>query len=332
LLLDLKKRPIFTLKKKALIIINDINDFPTLDYPVVTIGRFDGVHMGHKRLIERLKSISKENLGQSVIITFNPSPEEVLYASEDKKIRLLNIQQEKEELLRDLGIDYLLVIPFTESFSRITSEAFILDYLVDKIHLKELVVGFSHHFGYEREGDFIQLNALARKYDFRVNEIPMEDIQKRNITAVKIRKFLKDGLIDEANELLGYKYGISGLVIHGNQIGRTIGFPTANIDVKDTYKNKLIPKQGVYAVLVQCNDNQYKGMANIGYRPTIKQNKPALTTEVHIFNFSKEIYGKYLTVFFVHRIRDEVKFDDLEQLKKQLSKDQSRSLRLLMEL
>jgi riboflavin kinase/FMN adenylyltransferase len=310
-------------------IITDIELFPKLDYPVVTIGRFDGVHLGHRKLIDRLKNIARENIGQSVIITFNPSPEEVLYASEEKKIRLLNIQQEKEELLRNLGIDYLLVIPFTEAFSKITSEDFIKDYLIEKIHLKELVVGFSHHFGYDREGDFIQLNNLGKKYGFRVNEIPMEDIQKRNITAVKIRKSLKDGLIKEANELLGYPYSISGLVFHGNQIGRTIGFPTANIDVKDTYKNKLIPKQGVYAVLIQCHDNQYKGMANIGYRPTIKHDRPTLTTEVHIFNFSKEIYGKNLTIYFVHRIRDEVKFDGLEQLKEQLAKDRKLSLQIL---
>ncbi|MCD6179724.1 MAG: bifunctional riboflavin kinase/FAD synthetase, partial [Bacteroidales bacterium] len=285
--------------------------------------------LGHKKLIERLKNIAKKNLGQTVIITFSPSPEEVLYASEGKNIRLLNIQQEKEELLQNLGIDYLLVLPFTESFSRITSENFILDYLVDKIHLKELVVGFSHNFGYGREGDFLQLNSLGKKCGFRVNEIPMEDIRKRNITAVKIRKFLKDGLIKEANELLGYPYSISGKVIKGNQIGRTIGYPTANIDVKDTYKNKLIPKQGVYAVLIRYQENTYRGMANIGYRPTLKLEKHELTTEVYIFNFSGEIYDKKLTIYFVERIRDEVKFDSLENLKTQLKKDENRSLQLL---
>ncbi len=310
-------------------IINDINQFPKLDYPVVTIGRFDGVHLGHKKLIERLKNIAKKNLGQSVIITFNPSPEEVLYVSEGKTVRLLNIQQEKEELLQNLGIDYLLVLPFTEAFSKITSEAFILDYLVDKIHLKELVVGFSHNFGYGREGDFLQLNTLGKKHGFRVNEIPMEDIQKRNITAVKIRKSLKDGLIKEANELLGYPYSISGEVIQGNQIGRTIGYPTANINVKDTYKNKLIPKQGVYAVLIRCKENTYRGMANIGYRPTLKLEKHELSTEVYIFNFSKKIYGERLSIYFVERIRDEVKFDGLEKLKEQLQKDENRSLQLL---
>lgn len=310
-------------------IINDINLFPKLDYPVVTIGRFDGVHLGHKKLIERLKNIAKNNLGQSVIITFNPSPEEVLYVSEGKTVRLLNIQQEKEELLQNLGIDYLLVLPFTEAFSKITSEAFILDYLVDKIHLKELVVGFSHNFGYGREGDFLQLNTLGKTHGFRVNEIPMEDIQKRNITAVKIRKSLKDGLIKEANELLGYSYSISGEVIQGNQIGRTIGYPTANINVKDTYKNKLIPKQGVYAVLIRCKENTYRGMANIGYRPTLKLEKHELSTEVYIFNFSKKIYGERLSIYFVERIRDEVKFDGLEKLKEQLQKDENRSLQLL---
>jgi len=287
------------------------------------------VHLGHKKLIERLKNIAKNNLGQSVIITFNPSPEEVLYVSEGKTVRLLNIQQEKEELLQNLGIDYLLVLPFTEAFSKITSEAFILDYLVDKIHLKELVVGFSHNFGYGREGDFLQLNTLGKTHGFRVNEIPMEDIQKRNITAVKIRKSLKDGLIKEANELLGYSYSISGEVIQGNQIGRTIGYPTANINVKDTYKNKLIPKQGVYAVLIRCKENTYRGMANIGYRPTLKLEKHELSTEVYIFNFSKKIYGERLSIYFVERIRDEVKFDGLEKLKEQLQKDENRSLQLL---
>lgn len=310
-------------------IINHIDQFPILDYPVVTIGRFDGVHLGHKKLIERLKNVAEKNDGQTVIITFNPSPEEVLFSSENKKVRLLNIQKEKEELLQKLGVDYLLVIPFTEDFSRITSEAFIQDYLVNKIHLKELVVGFSHHFGYEREGDFIQLNRMGKKYGFLVNEIPMEDVQKRNITAVKIRKFLKDGLIKEANELLGYTYSISGLVIHGNQIGRTIGFPTANIDVKDTYKNKLIPKQGVYAVLIHFADKQYKGMANVGFRPTLKLDKHELTTEVHIFYFSKQIYGKSLTIYFVQRIRDEVKFESLKQLKEQLVKDEYKSKHIL---
>ncbi len=310
-------------------IIYDINKFPKLEYPVVTIGRFDGVHLGHKKLIERLKNIARKNLGQSVIISFDPSPEEVLYSSENKKIRLLNIQQEKEELLRNLGIDYLLIIPFTEAFSKMTSEKFIHDYLVEKIHIKELVVGFSHHFGYDREGDFLVLDKLAEKFDFRVNEIPMEDIQNRNITAEKIRKYLKDGMIKEANDLLGYPYSISGKVLQGNQIGRTINYPTANIDVKDTYKNKLIPKQGVYAVLVQCRNNQYKGMANIGYRPTLKLAKHELTTEVHLFNFSREIYGEHLTIYFVQRIRDEVKFDTLEQLKDQLAKDEHKSLVLL---
>lgn len=312
-------------------IITNIHYFPVLDYPVVTIGMFDGVHLGHKKVIERLKKIAVQNLGQTVLITFNPSPEEVLYASENKKIRLLNIQQEKEELLSSLGVDYLLVIPFTPDFSRITSESFIREYLVNKIHVKELVIGFSHHFGYEREGDFIQLNELGKKYDFKVEEIPMEEVQNQNITSIKIRKFLKEGLICEANRLLGYPYSISGKVIHGNQIGRTLGYPTANIDVKDSYKNKLIPEQGVYAVLIQCNENQYKGMANIGYRPTVKLERHEFTTEVHLFNFSKDIYGIRISIFFIERIRDEIKFDNLDKLKIQLNMDKVKSLQVLSE-
>lgn len=310
-------------------VITHIDQFPKIDYPVVAIGCFDGVHLGHRKLLDRLQEIRTANLGQTVIITFNPSPEEVLYASEEKKIRLLNIYPEKEALLRDLGIDYLLVIPFTEPFSKITSEAFIRDYLVAKIGVKELVIGFSQQFGYGREGDFIQLNTLGKKYGFKVSEIPMEDVENQNITSTKIRKYLKDGLIEKANELLGYRYSISGPVLPGNQIGRTINYPTANIEVKHTYKNKLIPKQGVYAVLVSCCERQYKGMANIGYRPTLKLDKHELTTEVHIFNFSKEIYGQRLSILFVHRIRDEVKFGGLDELKAQLYKDEMQSRHLL---
>lgn len=297
----------------------------------MTIGRFDGVHLGHRKVIDRLKSIAAENMGQSVIITFNPSPEEVLYLTENQKIRLLNIHAEKEELLRQIGIDYLVVIPFTQDFSKISSENFIREYLVQKIGVKELVVGFSHQLGYAREGDFIQLNNLGKKCGFQVTEIPMEDIENRNITSVKIRKFLKDGLISQANKLLGYAYSISGEVVKGNQIGRTLGYPTANIEVKDTYKNKLIPKQGVYVVKVQCKENSYQGMANIGYRPTIHLEKHVFTTEVHIFNFSKEIYNQKITILFVERIRDEIKFDALDQLKEQLKKDAQTCRKLLME-
>jgi len=159
----------------------------------------------------------------------------------------------------------------------------------------------------------------------------MEEVQNRNITSIKIRKFLKEGLICEANRLLGYPYSISGPVIHGNQIGRTIGFPTANIDVRDKYKNKLIPKQGVYAVLIQCRDNQYKGMANIGYRPTVKIEKHELTTEVHIFNFSREIYGENISILFIERIRDEIKFESINQLKEQLVKDNIKSINVLLD-
>lgn len=310
-------------------LIKDIKNFPQLSYPVVSIGRFDGVHIGHQKLLKICKSIANEKQGQVVVITFDPGPEEVLFEKSKDEVKLLNTIEEKAKLLEAFGVDYLLVIPFTEAFSHTTSFDFVRSILVEKIGVKEVVMGFDNQYGYGRDGDFLLMNKFADKYDFLVNEVPMEDIHKLGISSVRIRKYLTEGNIPAANKFLGYKYQMSGLVVQGNQIGRTLGFPTANMDVKDKYRHKLMPA-GVYVVEIKIGEEHFYGMANIGYRPTIRLEKHDLSSEVNIFNFNRDIYGKNITMCFLEKIREEEKFDGLETLKKQLTSDKEKAC-LMME-
>ena len=235
--------------------------------------------------------------------------------------------EEKAELLAKQGVRYLVIIPFSLAFSRTSSFDFVKSILVDKLHVKDYVMGFENQYGYGRDGDFLLMNKLANKYGFHVNEVPTEDLRKHNISSVRIRKYLNKGNIAAANKFLGYKYQMSGMVVKGNQIGRTIGFPTANIDVKEKYRHKLMPA-GVYAVQVKIADELYYGMANIGYRPTIKHLKHELTAEVNILDFNKDIYGRFITICFLEKIRDEQKFDGLEQLTQQLNRDRDEVVEL----
>ncbi|NOR88499.1 MAG: riboflavin biosynthesis protein RibF [Bacteroidales bacterium] len=301
-------------------IIKNINDFPLLSYPIISVGRYDGVHKGHLKLLARMKNIAQEKQGQIVIVTFDPGPEEVLFEKSKDEIKLLNTLDEKAALLEANGVDYLVIIPFSLSFSRTTSFDFVKSILVDLLHVKEYVMGYDNQYGYGRDGDFLLMNKLAQKHRFIVNEVPMEDIRKLGVSSVRIRKYLSDGNIPAANRFLGYKYQMSGVVIKGNQIGHQLGFPTANIDVKEKYRHKLMPA-GVYVVQVKLADNLFYGMANIGYRPTIKLTKHELTAEVNIFRFQKNIYGQKISMCFLEKIRDEQKFDGLENLKLQLKKD-----------
>lgn len=305
-------------------IIKDIKKFPRLSYPVVSLGRFDGVHIGHQKLLTVCRKIANTKGGQVVIITFDPGPEEVLFEKSKDEIKLLNTIGEKAELLESFGVDYLLIIPFTEAFSHTTSYDFVRTILAEGIAAKEVVMGFDNQYGYGRDGDFLLMNKLAEKYDFLVNEVPMEDIHKLGISSVRIRKYLTEGNIPAANKFLGYKYQMSGKVVMGNQIGRTLGYPTANMDVKDKYRHKLMPG-GVYVVQVKVGEEDFYGMANIGYRPTIQLKKHELTSEVNIFGFDRDIYGQYITMCFLEKIREEIKFDSLEDLKTQLSLDNKKA-------
>jgi len=309
-------------------IIHNIEDFPKLNYPVVSVGRFDGVHLGHQKLLKICKKEALKNEGKVVIITFDPGPEEVLFEKSKDDIKLLNTIEEKAELLEKFGVDYLLIIPFTEAFSHTTSYDFVQSIMVDKLHVKQVVMGFDNQYGYGRDGDFLLMNKLAKKYDFKVTEVPMEDLHKLGVSSVRIRKYLTSGNIPAANKFLGYKYQMSGVVIHGNQIGRKLGFPTANMDVKDKYRHKLMPA-GVYLVEVILGVEKFYGMANIGYRPTIRMNKHELTAEVNIFKFNRDIYGKKITMCFLEKLREEQKFEGLEKLKEQLRKDRDAACELM---
>lgn len=284
--------------------------------PVVTVGTFDGVHLGHNKIFDRMKAVAKDCEGETVVITFHPHPRLVVHP-DSKDLKFINTRERKYSLIEEKGIDHLVIIPFTKEFSNTHADTFIEEILVNKIGVHELVVGYDHHFGKNRAGSFDVLTEMLEKYKFGLEQIPARDIDNIAISSTKIRNALKEGDICHANELLGYEYSITGTVVEGNKIGRKIGFPTANIEIKDVYK--LIMAMGVYACRILWNGKMYKGMGNIGYRPTI--NKSDLTIEVNIFDFDEMIYGETITIFFVDRIRDEVKFENLEALKVQLTAD-----------
>jgi len=296
---------------------------------VVSVGRFDGVHKGHQKLLQRIKTIANKKQGQSIVVTFDPGPEEVLFEKSKDEVKLLNTLEEKIDLLEEWGMDYLVVIPFSIDFSRTTSFEFVKRILANKLGVKEYVMGYANQYGYDRSGDFLLMNKLAKQHNFLVNEVAMEDVHKKGVSSIQIRKYLLEGNIPAANNFLGYSYQMTGMVVKGNQIGRTLGFPTANIDVKERYKHKLMPS-GVYVVAVKLNKDSYFGMANIGYRPTIRLSHHELTAEVNIFDFNKDIYGQYISICFLEKIREEVKFDGKEKLKEQLSLDKKMATKYLL--
>ncbi len=305
-------------------IYHTLDDFLRLDYAVVTSGTFDGVHLGHQKILSRLKEIAEKNAGETVVITFWPHPRLVL-KPDDQSLKLLNTFEEKALLLKEQGIQHLLRIPFTKEFSQLTSEYFIRKILVDRIGTKKLVIGYDHRFGKNREGSFEELRANGPRHGFEVEEIPRQDIDHLAVSSSKIRKALNDGDVAIAKQLLGQPYSITGRVIKGNRLGRVLGFPTANIDVDSYYK--LIPSAGIYAVTVSHATRRYKGMLYIGTRPTVEGAGPSI--EVNIFDFDKDIYGEEITVHFEKLLRTDSKFKDLEELKNQLFKDKEAAMRAL---
>ena len=298
----------------------DIDQFGPIEKPFVTIGTYDGVHFGHRVILNKLIKQAKEVGGESVLLTFYPHPRMILFP-DDNDLKLLTTQPEKIKLLEKLGIEHLIIIPFTVEFSRMKAFEFVRDILVNKIGVHKLIIGYDHQFGRNREGSLKQLEEYAPMFEFEIEEIPAQDIDTVKISSTKIRNALMKGDIKTADEYLGYEYPISGEVIRGNQIGRSLGFPTANIQYNNHYK--LIPANGVYAVEVRVKETTYKGMMNIGRRPTINDHDAGLTLEVNIFNFDEIIYGKVITVLLRRRIRDEIKFKNLEQLSAQLVKDKA---------
>jgi len=306
------------------VIHTDLNNF-NIKNPILTIGVFDGVHQGHRSILSRLNKLAKEKDGESVVLTLWPHPRIVLNKDVDT-LRLLSNIDEKKFLLSKTGIDHLIILPFTKDFSELTACEFIENYLVNKIGVKHLVVGYNHQFGKDRKAGYEFLSECASKFGFTIEKLSAKSVDKDNISSTKIRGFLNAGELDIANKYLGYEYFISGNVIEGNQIGRKIGFPTANIEIPEPYKQ--IPQDGVYAVRVILNGDSFYGMLNIGTRPTIELDLKSKNIEVHIFNFDQKIYHQTITVSFVKRIRDEKKFSGLEELTKQLANDKSEIKRI----
>ena len=304
----------------------DIESIPALNITAVTTGTFDGVHLGHKIIIERLIAAARTIGGESVLLTFYPHPRMVLFPDDDQ-IKMLNTPIEKENLLQASGIDHLVVIPFTKEFSRLSSLEFVRNTLSNTLKAKKLVIGYDHHFGRNREGSFAHLLEFGSLYGFQVEEIPAQDIDHVAISSSKIRQALASGDLNTANSYLGYEYNITGKVIKGKQLGRTIGYPTANIEINDNYK--LIPAIGVYAVKIKYALNIYNGMLSIGKNPTVTENGP-LTIEVNIFDFDLEIYNKQITVYFYKKLRDEEKYDSINQLKSQLAIDKENAIKYLI--
>lgn len=303
-----------------------LEDFQKLDFAVVTTGTFDGVHFGHKKILEQLNHVARTHNGESVLLTFSPHPRIVLQPDVD--LKLLSTQNEKIDLLKGTGLDHLIIHPFTKEFSRTTSLDFVRNILVNTIGAKKLVIGYDHHFGRNREGSFEHLKEFGPTYGFDVEEISAKDIEDVTVSSTKVRKALEEGDLETANKYLGYDYPITGQVVEGERIGHTIGFPTANLLTEETYK--LIPKDGVYAVEVlfpSAPNQKFQGMCNIGMRPTFSGKFK--TIEVHIFNFNRNIYGEQMRIMFKKRLRGETKFNSADELKKQLNKDMEHARQVL---
>jgi riboflavin kinase / FMN adenylyltransferase len=301
-----------------------LQDFKPLKNAVVTSGTFDGVHIGHQKIISRLLETAKEKNGESVVLTFWPHPRLIISPNNDN-LRLLSNLDEKIELLTNLGVEHLLVLPFTRAFSELTSEKFVEDILISGIGTKTLVIGYDHRFGKNREGGFDYLKKNSERFKIDIVEIPRQEIDSLTISSTKIRVALQNGEIAIANELLGRNYYFQGLVKKGRQLGRTIGFPTANVNVSKIYK--LIPSIGVYAVKVHLRGILYDGVMNIGNRPTVEGT--GITQEVHILDFDDDIYGENLRVETIAFIRNEKKFKDVADLIKQIKLDCKKAKEIL---
>lgn len=297
-------------------IYHNINEFTPVKNAVVTIGTFDGVHLGHRKIISRIKELAEECNGETVILTFFPHPRMIIHP-EDESLKLINTIHEKADLLQELGVDHLIITPFSRDFSNQTAEDYIRDVLVNTIGTKKIVIGYDHRFGKDRLGGLNDLLKWAPVYGYEVIEIPEQDINDVAVSSTRIRKALLAGDIQLANAFLGYPFFISGKVGRGDRIGRQIGYPTANIVIEETYK--LIPCDGIYSAKVIVKGETYKGMAYIGTRPTI--NGLTRNIEVNIFDFDADVYGEDIRMEFYHFVRGDIKFTSLDELIVQLAKD-----------
>ena len=298
-------------------IYHSIEDFPSDVNTIVTIGTFDGVHKGHQIIINRINEIAKKQALESVVLTFDPHPRHVIYP-DDQELRLIHTLEEKIEALSKTGVQNLVLHKFTKEFSRTESVNFIRDFLVTKLNMKYMVVGFDHHFGKNRQGTFDNLIELSDAYGFKIEKIKPQNIGEVTISSTKIRNAILEGDCKKANAYLSANFSITGKVVQGNKIGSSIGYPTANIEIENQWK--ILPKNGVYAVKIALKNQEYFGMLNLGNRPSISDDSFAI--EVHLFDFNATIYNEELKIEFIQRIRDEKHFLDLEKLKSQLKIDE----------
>ncbi len=313
----------------------DIENLPIFRNAVITIGTFDGVHMGHRQVIDKLKSEAAAVIGESVIITFHPHPRKIV-SSTILGIRLINTLEEKLELLEKLGVDHVVVVPFTEAFANQPAEDYIQHFLIDKFHPHTIIIGYDHRFGRDRMGDYRLLERKATEYNYQLKEIPKHILENISISSTNIREAILHNDVDTANMLLGYPFFFSGIVVHGDKLGRKLGYPTANLKITD--EEKITPGNGIYAVYGALephilgsdqpnHEALIKGMMSIGFRPTVDGKKRVI--EVNLFDFDKEIYDQSLRVYVKKYLREEVKFDSLDALVKQIDQDKIDSLAIL---
>ena len=300
--------------------IYNASNYCSVSTSVVTIGTFDGVHLGHKKILEKLNQNAIKLNSKSLVMTFFPHPRMVL--NDNPNVKLLNTLEEKQSLLEKVNVNVLVIQPFTNEFSQLSAEEFVRDILIKKFQVKKIIIGHDHHFGKNREANINNLIIFGKKYNFEVEQISAQEINEIAVSSTKIRNAILDGNVALANDYLGYSYFFSGEVVKGKQIGRTIGFPTANIHIKEDYK--LIPKNGVYIVKSTYRDQAFFGMMNIGTRPTV--NGTNQTIEVNFFDFDKDIYNEIITVEILEFIRNEYKFESLDELKIQIQKDKEFAL------
>ncbi|MFW0736570.1 bifunctional riboflavin kinase/FAD synthetase [Flavobacterium sp. T12S277] len=305
---------------------HSINDFQSTKKTILTLGTFDGVHIGHKKILERITQNTENGKYESLVLTFFPHPRMVL--QEKSEIKLLNTIAEKSKLLEATGIENLVIHPFNESFSRLTAEEFVHSILVDQFHIQKIIIGHDHRFGRNRTANIDDLIAFGHEYGFEVEQISAQEIQDVSVSSTKIRKALNEGNMALTNDYLGYSYFLSGEVVQGKQLGRTIGFPTANLHIDEDYK--LIPKAGVYVVKALIDQEEVSGMMNIGFNPTVNGQKQ--TIEVHLFDFDADLYGKKIQVSLLQYLREEQKFGSVDLLKEQLNQDKKEALAFLSSL
>ncbi len=306
-------------------VFQNINEFKDIVRAVVTIGTFDGIHIGHQKIIDTIKNVAKKNNSETVILTFSPHPRIVLQPDFD--LKLIYTEKEKINILRELGIDNLIIQPFSKEISLLSTNEYIDKFIINIINPTAIVIGYDHHFGKNREGSILDLKEYATNYGFEIIEVSSQNINDVSVSSTKIRNAILEGDMKTTSLYLGRDFMITGKVVKGEKNGRKIGFPTANISVSD--KNKLIPTNGVYAVRVKILDKMFEGMLNIGKRPTFN-NDLHNTIEVHMLDFPNwDIYDKYITIYFIQKIRDEIKFNSLDDLKNQLINDRKKIKEIL---